>query len=143
MSKREIHLSTGDFSGAVQEVQRNLEAAKRAYEAQQNQNQNQTEKTMTVSLFKSTASGKMEVVVQTNAQSLDLFIVGLADATSAAMQNATEKEKHQLLESIFKNAFPLAFAIAGYKAEKVFETRMLVCGAVAADQSSLLAHSKT
>jgi hypothetical protein len=98
---------------------------------------------MTVSLYMSTASGKREVVVQTNAQSLDLFIAGLADAVDAAMDSLPSNDRAELLAGLFRNAFPVAFAIAGYKADKVTESRMLICGAAAPDKSSLLAHSRS
>lgn len=98
---------------------------------------------MTVSLYASTATGKREIVVQTNAQSLDLFISGLADAIDTAMHCVNSDERAELLASTLRNAFPVAFSIAGYKADRVSETRMLVCGATSPGESSLLAHSRT
>jgi len=98
---------------------------------------------MTVSLYTSTASGKKDVVVQTNAQSLDLFIAGLADAVAGAMDKVSGDDRPEILAAVFRNAFPVAFAIAGYKAEKVVESRTLSCGAAAPEESSLLAHSRT
>lgn len=103
---------------------------------------------MTVSLYKSMASGAYEVVVQTNAQSLDVFIGALSDALHAALvheasaPNATDNSQ-ALIAATMKNAFPVAFAIAGYKAEKVSESKLLTCGFASPDASELLAQSKT
>lgn len=103
---------------------------------------------MTVSLYKSMASGAMEVVVQTNSQSLDVFIVALADALHAALvheasaPNAVDTSQ-ALISATLKNAFPVAFAISGYKAEKVSESKLLTCGFASPDASELLAQSRT
>lgn len=105
------------------------------------------EHNMTVSLYKSMASGAYEVVVQTNAQSLDIFISALADALHAALvheasaPNAPDNSQ-ALIAATLKNAFPVAFAISGYKAEKVSESKLLTCGFASPDSSELLAQSK-
>ena len=125
------------LSAAGEEARRHMEAAS----SQVTKTKEKCE--MTVSLYTSTASGKKEVVVQTNAQSLDLFIAGLADAVGAAVAKMPPEDHVECLSSIFRNAFPVAFAIAGYKAEKVVESRTLSCGAAAPEKSSLLAHSRT
>jgi len=96
---------------------------------------------MTVSLYKSTAGGSREIVVQTNAQSLDVFISGLADALDAALQAEPELAA-QTISATLKNAFPVAFAISGYKAEKVSESKLLTCGFASPDASELVAQSK-
>lgn len=102
---------------------------------------------MTVSLYKSMASGAMEVVVQTNAQSIDIFIAALADALHAALvheasaPNAVDNSQ-ALIAATLKNAFPVAYAISGYKAEKVSESKLLTCGFASPDASELLAQSK-
>lgn len=107
----------------------------------------QQELSMTVSLYKSMASGAFEVVVQTNAQSLDVFIAALSDALHAALvheastPNAPDQSQ-ALIAATLKNAFPVAFAIAGYKAEKVSESKLLTCGFASPDASELLAQSK-
>lgn len=131
--------------GAV-EAKNHMEAARKALEAQlssMERNNSTQGKNMTVSLYSSAATGKREVVVQTNAQSLELFIVGLADAMDAAITQHTEESRAEFLASLLRNAFPVAFAIAGYKAERVSETRMLSCGAADPGASNLLAHSRT
>ena len=98
---------------------------------------------MTVSLYTSKASGKLEIVVQTNAQTLDLFTTGLADAIADAVEKIEPERRAEVLGSLLRNALPVAFAIAGYKADRVSESRMLICGAAAPDSSTLLAHSRT
>jgi hypothetical protein len=126
-----------ELSAGAIEARRTMEQAMRQLQSKQEVKQ------MTVSLYTSTASGKKEVVVQTNAQSLDLFIAGLADALNEAVSKVSPDDHAEMLASIFRNAFPVAFAIAGYKAEKVVESRTLSCGAAAPEKSSLLAHSRT
>ena len=96
---------------------------------------------MTVSLYKSTAGGSREIVVQTNAQSLDVFITGLAEALDAAV-SAEPSMAAQTISATLKNAFPVAFAIAGYKADKVSESKLLTCGFASPDASELVAQSK-
>jgi len=102
--------------------------------------------TMTVSLYKSTASGANEIVVQTNAQSLDVFIIGLANALHDALlkdaaSSADRDNSESIIASTLKNAFPVAFAISGYKADKVSESKLLTCGFASPDASELLAQS--
>lgn len=98
------------------------------------------ENPMTVSLYKSTANGSREIVVQTNAQSLDVFISGLADALAIALQAEPELAAHTIAATL-KNAFPVAFSISGYKAEKVSESKLLTCGYASPDASELVAQS--
>jgi pyridoxine 5'-phosphate synthase PdxJ len=118
-----------------------MEKAKQLLAEQQAKKQG-TGSNMTVSLYTSTVSGKTEVVVQTNAQTLDLFVSGLADAMVASLESMTPDRRLELISSMLRNAFPVGFAIAGYKAERVTEARVLVCGAAAPAESSLLAHSR-
>lgn len=100
-----------------------------------------SERTMTVSLYKTMASGAREIVVQTNAQSLDVFIAGLSDALARAIVQEPEEVESTLVGAL-KNAFPIAFAIQGYKAEKVSESKLLTCGYASPDASELVAQSK-
>lgn len=97
------------------------------------------ESDMTVSLYKSTASGVHDVVVQTNAQNLDVFVPSFASALAEALE--LTDDKRDIVVSALKNAFPIAFALAGYKAEKVSESRLLTCGFASPDSSELLAQS--
>lgn len=96
---------------------------------------------MTVSLYRSCATGAREIVVQTNAQSLDVFIDALADALSSAI-DADPKNQAATIAATLRNAFPVAFAIAGYKAEKVTESKLLTCGFASPDAAELVAQSK-
>lgn len=127
----------------VDEARQLIEIGIAQFNAKQKKSPEKKDSTMTVSLYSSTASGKEEIVVQTNALSLDLYISGLADALSDALDRMDVSRRPDLLASLFRNAFPVAFSIAGYKAEKVVESRMLVCGAAAPGESNLLAHSRT
>lgn len=99
---------------------------------------------MTVSLYQSSASGSREIVVQTNAQSLDVFIAGLADALHSALLALADERTAAawIIAATLKNSFPVAFAIAGYKAEKVSESKLLTCGVAALDASELISQSK-
>ena len=96
---------------------------------------------MTVSLYKSTAGGTHEIVVQTNAQSLDVFISGLSDALDSAVKLEPEHAA-QTISCTLRNAIPIAFAIAGYKADKVSESKLMTCGFASPDASELVAQSK-
>lgn len=128
-------------TGGGAEARAHLDKALREFNSKPTKESEKSE--MTVSLYTSTASGKKEIVVQTNAQSLDLYIAGLADALDSAIENMDSGSRVEMLSSLLRNAFPVAFSIAGYKAERVSESRMLVCGAAAPGESNLLAHSRT
>jgi hypothetical protein len=97
---------------------------------------------MTVSLYRSTSTGAFEMVVQTNAQSLDVYIAGLAEAVATALKESEPGDHAKMLMATLKNAIPVAFAIAGYKAEKVAESKLLTCGQAAPDASELVAQSR-
>ena len=97
---------------------------------------------MTVSLYRSTSTGAFEMVVQTNAQSLDVYIAGLSEAVATALKESEPGDHAKMLMATLKNAIPVAFAIAGYKAEKVAESKLLTCGQAAPDASELVAQSR-
>jgi len=135
-SKRELHLESAGAIEAKNTLSKLRELSKKR------------EVNMTVSLYKSMASGAMEVVVQTNAQSLDVFVGALADALHVALVHEASApnsvdNSQALIAATLKNAFPVAFSIAGYKAEKVSESKLLTCGFASPDASELLAQSKT
>lgn len=136
-------LDGGASAGAMEAMALIEQARERMKESQQSTTKESIGKAhMTVSLYSSTATGKQEIVVQTNAQSLDIFVTGLADALDSAIVSMETNKRAETIASILRNAFPLAFAIAGYKAERVSETRMLVCGASNPGESNLLAQSR-
>jgi hypothetical protein len=126
----------------AQRVERELEESRRAFWAAEQRRQTPRGEPMTVSLYKSTAVGVKEMVVQTNAQSLDVFISGLADALMAAMEHTSEDERAAMTAATLRNAFPIAFSIAGYKADRVSEAKLLTCGVSSPDASELVAQSK-
>lgn len=142
-ARKERLIAKGIGAGAA-EAREHMERARKLLERQQQEAETiKGARHMTVSLYSSSATGKREVVVQTNAQSLDLFITGLADALDVAIETMGKEERAEMLASILRNAFPVAYAISGYKAERVSETRMLSCGAATPDAGNLLAHSRT
>jgi hypothetical protein len=96
---------------------------------------------MTVSLYRSSATGARDIVVQTNAQSLDVFIDALADALDRAIE-VDPQNRGATIAATLRNSFPIGFAIAGYKADKVTESKLLVCGVASLDAAELMAQSK-
>ena len=92
---------------------------------------------MTVELFKSTKAGALQVMVQTNASSMDVFTPALAKALSEAIHN-DPSDVDEMIRAVLATAFPLAFRIAGYKVDSVKEERILVSGHVTPDESDLI-----
>jgi len=82
-------------------------------------------------------AGSGEFIVQTTAVDVDTFISELAEAFSAAMTNTEDSEIASF--GILKNAMPIAFKLAGYKAEAVSEQRTLVCGFISPETCEVLA----
>jgi hypothetical protein len=82
-------------------------------------------------------SGTGEFVVQTTASDVDAFIGELAEALDAAVLKASDGGLSAM--GIIKNAMPIAFKLAGYKAETVVEQRTLVCGAVSPNGCEIVA----
>lgn len=133
LRSQRLEAERGEFRAQLQREQEQINERARQ--------RRRKEEPMTVSLYKSTASGSREIVVQTNAQSLDVFIAGLSDALDAALK-AEPEHAAQTIAGTLKNAFPVAFAISGYKAEKVSESKLLTCGFASPDASELVAQSK-
>lgn len=99
---------------------------------------------MTVSILRSGPGRDGVVVVQTNCIGLDGFITELADAMEAAQGQHEQcgfEHPRQLFRAVLRNAFPIAFAIQGYKAERVHESKLLTCGEVPTDGLFPLAQS--
>lgn len=73
-----------------------------------------------IRIFKDAESGKY--LVQTSCLSVDDFVVDLAEAVASMKAEAED------VLGVLENAMPIAFKLAGYKAESVSEQRTLVCG---------------
>ena len=67
-----------------------------------------------------------EVVVWTTATTVDAFMHELA----AALATINTKDRDIAISETLKHAFPLAFKLAGYKADDVYEERTLYHGTV-------------
>jgi len=99
---------------------------------------------MTISLYRGGIDPtRPEVVVQTNCTTLDAFITELADVLENCndAERAGFDEPRHFYRSVLKNAFPVAFAISGYKADRVTEAKLLTCGAMSPDGLQLLSVS--
>lgn len=77
------------------------------------------------------------VVVQTTALDHAAFVLELGEAIAQISHEARgdsrfadEDSMSILMMDVLKNAMPIAFKLAGYKAENVHEQRTLVCGHV-------------
>lgn len=77
-----------------------------------------------IRIFKDNQTG--EHVIQTTCLDVDSFTAELAEALS----NAINKGDAEIALSILTNSMPIAFKLAGYKAENVTEQRTLLCGAL-------------
>lgn len=95
---------------------------------------------MTVELFKSTKAGALQVMVQTNASSMDIFTPALAKALSEAIHN-DPTDVDEMIRAVLAAAFPLAIRISGYKVESVKEQRILVSGHVTPDEADMVGHA--
>lgn len=74
-------------------------------------------------------NGSGEYVVQTTALDVDTFISEFAEALHSASREVTNDDGLMIM-GVLKNAMPIAFKLAGYKADTVTEQRTLLCGAV-------------
>lgn len=80
-----------------------------------------------------------EIGVMTTSHELAQFISGLASASAAYLADAGKGDEEHALNWIFKNAFPIAFKLAGYKAEQVVERHVLLCGSSAPAADDIIA----
>lgn len=80
-----------------------------------------------VRIFSDT-QGSGEFVLQTTSLDVESFVSDLSEALSEAVMKADDGGITAM--GILKNAMPIAFKLAGYKAETVQEQRTLVCGTV-------------
>lgn len=80
-----------------------------------------------IRILRDNATG--DYVVQTTCLDVDTFIAELAEAITQAMV----KEADEVIAlGILTNVMPIAFKLAGYKADAVTEQRTLICGKVSA-----------
>lgn len=79
-----------------------------------------------------------EFLIQTTCLDVDAFVSDLADALSASLHEANGTAD-VVAHGILTNALPIAFKLAGYKAETVNEQRTLVCGRASPADSDLVA----
>jgi len=91
----------------------------------------------------SDAGGSGEYVIQTTATDVNSFISELAEALHHAVTQGTVEEISNdnglKAMGILSNAMPIAFKLAGYKADTVSEQRTLVCGTVSPTSCEVVA----
>lgn len=75
-----------------------------------------------IRIYKDSNTG--EHIIQTTCLDVDSFTAELAEA----LANAINKGDAEVAMSILTNSMPIAFKLAGYKADTVSEQRTLVCG---------------
>lgn len=82
-----------------------------------------------------------ELGVLTTAHEVDEFVSGLAAACAKYIseQPVNKPQLERDLAWIFRNAFPLAFKLAGYKADQVVERHVLMCGSNAPSADDIIA----
>jgi hypothetical protein len=73
--------------------------------------------------------GSGEYVVQTTATDGSTFLAELSEAMAEAVLASSDGALAAF--GILSNALPIAFKLAGYKADTVAEQRTLLCGVVA------------
>ena len=88
-----------------------------------------------VRIFKDAQTG--EYVLQTSCLDTDSFISELSEALTDAISKPESSELTTL--GILSNAMPIAFKLAGYKADTVMEQRTLVCGKISPTACELVA----
>lgn len=89
-----------------------------------------------VRIFK---DGKDSFMVQTTCLDVADFTAQLAESMGSV--GGDEVERAIALKGILDCAMPIAFKLAGYKADSVTEQRTMVCGFVSPSESKLLASS--
>jgi hypothetical protein len=77
-----------------------------------------------------------EFLVQTTCLDVDTFVSDLAEALGASL--ATSEDGELLALGALQNAMPIAFKLAGYKAETVQEQRTLICGRASPRESDIV-----
>jgi hypothetical protein len=95
-----------------------------------------------VRIFKD-ANGTGQFVIQTTCTDVQSFISDLSEAMHKVITTGSCEEISQdggvSAMGILQNAMPIAFKLAGYKAESVSEQRTLVCGDVSPNSCAVVA----
>lgn len=78
-----------------------------------------------------------EFLVQTTCLDVDGFISDFAEALSDAL-GKSNGDADLIALGALQNAMPIAFKLAGYKADTVAEQRTLVCGRASPSDADLL-----
>lgn len=79
-------------------------------------------------------------MVQTTCLEVGDFVKQLAEAL-AAIEASNEVDTALAMAAVLDLAMPIAFKLAGYKADNVNEQRTLVCGVVSPAESKMVATS--
>lgn len=82
-----------------------------------------------VRIFEDPKTG--EVVVQTTCLNVQDYLLEFASAMWGANQQKGDGEMRTF--QVLQRGLPIAFKLAGYKAEDVSEARTLVCGSISPD----------
>lgn len=85
--------------------------------------------------------GNGEFVIETDSANVDDFRNSLALAIQKVILEL-DGDLEFTLSGIFASAFPIAFKLAGYKAEDVHESKVLVCGHSKPNDCNLIAESR-
>lgn len=94
----------------------------------------------TVELFKSMKDGAPQIMIQTTAGSLDVFIPALSVALSEAI-HSDPSDVDGLIKAVLQRAFPLGIKIAGYKVESIKEERVLISGYIEPNEADMVGHA--
>ena len=90
---------------------------------------------MSVKIFEDQKTG--EVVIQTTCLTVEDYLFDLAEALHAV--SSIEGDGALRVQQTLQRAMPVAFKLAGYKADEVREQRTLVCGNVSPEHCRMLA----
>ena len=90
-----------------------------------------------VRIFKDKKTG--DFVVQTTCLDHEAFISDLAEALPQVIDKSKDDAAALDTLGVLQKAMPIAFKLAGYKAENVSEQRTLVCGNAMPSSSDVVA----
>jgi len=90
---------------------------------------------MSVSIYEDEKSS--EIVVQSTAITVEDFMMDFAGALNNLIK---AKDPEFQCYQVLQKAMPIAFKLAGYKADEVREQRSLVCGNVSPEHCKVIGH---